>query len=164
MAAMREGDAHFRASDHAAAARAFARALDLLAGRVTELTVDVYLRLGRANEALGRVGACMHCFKKGLEADPEHAPTLRALATLHLEWHEHEAADAVEERLFACAGSEHECAIELIRSGDRWWKRADDPERAKRRYRRALCVEPGEMAGPEQQRVVARLRAIRSKS
>lgn len=161
LAAMRRGDAFFLAERHEDAAREFVHALDALEGHLSPLTVDVYLRLGRANQALGRVTACLHSYKKALEADPEHAPTLRALAELHLEWNEVQAADRVERRLFTCAGSAEERAAELIRSGDRWWKRAQDPERAKRRYRKALLVTPRSL-GAARQRILARLRAISS--
>lgn len=156
VASLRRGDASFAAGEHAVAAREYVDALETLDGRPTELMVDAYLRLGRANHALGRVTACLHCYKKGLELDPQHAPTLRALVELHLAWNEHAEAEAVERRLFRAAETSEELSTELMRSGDRWWKRAGDPERAKQRYRRALS------RSERSDRVVARLRAISS--
>jgi tetratricopeptide (TPR) repeat protein len=41
-----------------------------------------------------------------------------------------------------------------LRSGDRWWKQACDERRAKKRYQRALAIEP------ESARATVRLRAI----
>lgn len=160
LGAMRQGDAELIAGDPATAARHFVRALDLLEGGSPSLTVDAYLRLGRANQALGRVAACLHCYKKGIEIDPQHAPTLRAMVELHLEWREHLAAETLEDRLFASAGSTHERMLELMRSGDRWWTRAKDTERAKQRYQSALreCHQIGDTS--QQQRVLARLRAL----
>ncbi len=153
-AALDEGDELFRAKRFDEAARCYTHALGLLEGRGGELLVETFLRLGRVHQARSRVTACLHCFKKALQVDPSHVPTLRALADLHLEWRELEAAAAVERRLFAAVTGDEARALELIRSGDRWWKRARSPEHAKQRYRRALAFTG------HHERATARLRAV----
>ena len=148
------GDVHMDLGDPHAAIKEYVRAVSLLQAGPRRAQIDAYLRLGHANRRGGRMVACVHAYRKALDLDPRHIDALRALVDLHVEWEEWEFVQPIEERLFDVLEGDPRLHDELLRSGDRWWKRAAEPEQALLRYRRAL------RSFPESTRVQVRLRAV----
>jgi tetratricopeptide (TPR) repeat protein len=93
------GDACLEEGDVEAAAREYARALDRLKAAGGPALLAAYLRLGKANRVLGRVSACVHCYKKALEIDPQDETALRELIELHAAWGEWEQVASLRARL-----------------------------------------------------------------
>jgi tetratricopeptide (TPR) repeat protein len=137
-----EGDAALERGDADAAASLYVDAIDQLRQAPQRVQAEAYVRLGRANRVRGRTMASVHCLKKALTMAPHHVGALEELVTLHAEWNEWDSVERVEEDLFAAIADRDDLVRELLRAGDRWWRRAGDPARAESRYLAALELDP----------------------
>lgn len=149
-----EGDAALARGDIDAAAARYVAAIDRLRQAPLATQAEAYLRLGRANRLRGRAAAAVHCLKKALVMAPRHLAALAELVALHAAWSDWDAMALAEDELLRAIDDPEAQLRELLRSGDRWWRRAGDPVRAEARYHAALALDRGHEA------THARLRAL----
>lgn len=123
------------------AATLLVQAIECLEGAGPGLRADAYVRLATVNRRRRRSAAALHCLRKALALTPRSVVAHHELVELHTEWGEWERVLGAEEALFAVLDGVDERVRELLRSGDRWWRRAGDRARARRRYEDALLLD-----------------------
>lgn len=149
------GDALALEDDLVEAGRAYLRAVVALNRVGAAEVVDVYLRLSAVNARRGKPGVARRYLDRAAALAPDHPGVLRRLVAWLAEREAWDELPACEEALLdAVASDPLGLELELLRSGDRWWRRASDVVTARRRYEEAV------VRFPHSERARVRLRAL----
>jgi tetratricopeptide (TPR) repeat protein len=99
--------------------------------------IEALYGMGSVYRVHGVVETAIGFYNQVLALEPAHSPALHSLIHMYVSLSQWEDVENCELRLLNAIVDPRERIDELIASGDRWWRAANKPKRAERRYQQA---------------------------